>query len=59
MSLLNGCKQFVPDDNEMHALFQAERSVNVDEAATLEAVAAAYVNLFNLKFLFLTFPILI
>lgn len=43
MTLLNKCKRYAPDDEEMRVLFQAERSINADEALTLESAAAAYV----------------
>lgn len=58
MTLLNRCKRHAPNNEEMHALFQAERSVNADEALTLEAVAAAYVCLFILSIIFLTYSVL-
>ena len=42
MDLLDSCKRYIPDDNEMRELFEAERDINLDETATMENLAAAY-----------------
>lgn len=44
MSLLDDCQRYTPDDEEMRALFEAERDVNQEEGSSLKILAAAYVR---------------
>ncbi|KAF9044099.1 hypothetical protein BJ165DRAFT_1347476, partial [Panaeolus papilionaceus] len=42
MSLLDDCQRYTPDDEEMRALFEAERDVNQEEGSLLKILAAAF-----------------
>ncbi|KAF9472149.1 hypothetical protein BDN70DRAFT_938396 [Pholiota conissans] len=42
MSLLNSCERYVPDDDEMKRLFDAEREINQLESSTIYQAAAAF-----------------